>query len=132
MRNSRAGFSLIEIMVVVVIIGLLAGVVAVNVMQRLEDAKVNKAKADIAALSTALDLYKLDNGNYPTDLGSLVGGKKAYLKTKEIPKDPWNNPYALLVPGQNGDFDLVSGGGDGAVGGGDDIESWNLNAKTEK
>lgn len=137
----NAGFTLIEIMVVVVIIGLLAAVIVPRVVGNVDKARVAKAKQDIQALETALTMYKLDNYTYPTSeegLKALVekpddpnvqnwrqGG---YLQ--HLPNDPWNHPYQYQVPSTHGgDYDLYSLGADGQPGGdGDnaDIGNWNL------
>ncbi len=135
--SRQSGFTLIEIMVVVVIIGLLATMVLPNVLKQSDKAMTVKAKADIKAISSALALYKLDNFSYPTTsqgLEALVknpGNAKnwnAYLNN--VPKDPWKNDYQYLSPGQKSkDFDIWSNGADGAPGGTDegaDIGSWNL------
>ncbi len=126
------GFTLIEIMVVIVILGILAGLVLPRFMGRTEEAKKVKAKLQIENLEAALKLYKLDNGAYPTTeqgLEALVqkpatgaipanwreGG---YLEKGKIPLDPWNRPYVYVSPGvKNKDFDLKSLGGDGEEGG---------------
>jgi len=136
-RNS--GFTLIEIMVVVVIIGLLVTLVLPKVMNRQDEALVVKAKADIRAISSQLQLYKLDNFNYPSSsqgiqaLVSKPGGNPAaknwggYLD--RLPKDPWGNVYQYLSPGQKGDFDAWSNGSDGVPGGvgtAIDVGNWNL------
>jgi general secretion pathway protein G len=143
--NSRSlrpvrGFTLIEIMVVVVIIGLLAAVILPNVFGNVEKAQVNKARADIQAIETALTMFKLDNYKYPsTDMGlqALVqrpndptirnwrtGG---YLKRVSL--DPWGNPYQYVFPGTRGqEYDLYSFGADSAEGGEEanaDIGNWN-------
>ena len=135
------GFTLIEIMVVVVIIGLLAAVIVPRVVGNVDKARVAKAKQDIQSIETALTMYKLDNFSYPTGeegLKALVqkpddpnvqnwrqGG---YLE--HLPNDPWNHPYQYQVPSQHGgDYDLFSLGADGQPGGdGDnaDIGNWNL------
>ena len=135
------GFTLIEIMVVVVIIGLLAAVILPNVFSNVGKAQVNKAKADIQAIETGLTLYRLDNFKYPsTDLGlnALVqrpndptvrhwreGG---YLR--RISLDPWGNPYQYVFPGTHGlEYDLYTLGADGQEGGegeNADIGNWNL------
>jgi general secretion pathway protein G len=136
----EAGFTLIEIMVVVIIIGLLAAVVVPQFLGRVDDARVAKAKEDIQALETALTMYKLDNFNYPTPemgLKALVekpndpnvknwrsGG---YLK--HLNKDPWGNDYQYQVPGTHGEYDLYSFGADGQAGGqgvNADVGNWNL------
>jgi len=128
----RKGFTLIELMVVIIILGVLAGLVLPRFMGRTEEAKRTKARLQIENLESALKLYKLDNGNYPsTDqaLEALVrkptmgvipkswreGG---YLEKGEIPLDPWGRPYVYLSPGvENRDFDLKSLGADGEEGG---------------
>lgn len=118
------GFTLIEIMVVVVIIGLLAAIVAPNLIGNIDTAAVNRAKQDIRAIETALNLYRLDNYRYPTTdegLGVLVSGGaagsggKQYLR--RVPVDPWNNPYQYVYPGRRGEFDVFSLGADGREGG---------------
>ena len=135
----QAGFTLIEILVVLVILGLLIAIVAPNVMDRLPEAQITKAKADIRALESALNLYKLDNFNYPnTDQGleSLVAKPagtpeprnwKQYMD--RLPKDPWGNDYQYMSPGTKGDIDIFSFGADGRPGGQEenaDIGNWNL------
>jgi len=141
--NSRKqrGFTLIEIMVVVVILGILAALVVPQVMNRPDQAKVTVAKGDIKAIGAALDMYKLDNFAYPSTqqgLNALVekpGGRPqpknwnrdGYLK--RVPKDPWGNDYQYLSPGTQGQFDLYSLGADGKQGGTDlnaDIGNWDL------
>lgn len=128
-QRSR-GFTLIEIMVVVVIISVLIGLVAPNIMGRVDEAKVTAAKADIATMSQALDMYRIDNGHYPTTEQGLVSlvqkpsgspepknwNSSGYMKKKELPKDPWGNDYQYLrYP--DGSFDLLSYGADGREGG---------------
>jgi general secretion pathway protein G len=135
------GFTLIEIMVVVVIIGLLATLVLPRVLGRQEEAFVAKAKSDIRALSSALKLYKLDNFNYPgTDQGlealvSQPSGDPPAKNWKDggyierLPTDPWGYAYQYLSPGDKMDFDLWSNGSDGRPGGAKaaaDIANWNL------
>jgi len=132
------GFTLIEIMVVVVIIGLLAAIVAPQVMDRIDDASISRARQDIRAVSAALDLYRLDNFSYPTaeqGLEALTGQQgpgqpagKRYLNS--VPMDPWSNPYLYNRPGRNGDFDVYTLGADGQEGGDGidgDISNWDLN-----
>ncbi len=133
----QAGFTLIEILVVVMILGILAAVVVPNIMSRPEEARIAKAKQDVRALETALDLYKLDNFAYPTTdqgLEALVSKptippipkkyrKDAYLK--KVPQDPWGNDYQYLNPGEHGAIDIYSLGPDG-VPSDDDIGNWNL------
>ncbi|NND00533.1 MAG: type II secretion system major pseudopilin GspG [Gammaproteobacteria bacterium] len=135
-RTAQAGFTLIEIMVVVVIIGLLATLILPNVLGRQDQALQVKAKADIRAIAGQMALYKLDNFAYPTTaegiqaLVSNPGGKgtwRGYLD--KLPKDPWNNDYQYLRPGQKNptSFDLWSYGADGVAGGegtDKDIGNW--------
>jgi general secretion pathway protein G len=135
------GFTLIEIMVVIIILGILAMYVAPKLMGRPEEAKQVRAKMDIAALETALKLYKLDSGVYPgTEQGLLalvqrpeagVIPKKwrqgGYLEKGKVPKDPWGNDYVYLSPGLKGDFDIISYGADGVPGGENenkDLNNW--------
>ena len=137
------GFSLIELMVVIVILGILAGMIMPRLMGRTDDAKQVKAKVDIAALTTALQLYKLDNGEYPTTeqgLKALIeppekeGGagnwkKGGYIEKQSVPKDPWGREFIYLSPGIHGDYDILSYGADGVPGGEDknqDIKSWEI------
>lgn len=135
------GFTLIEIMVVIVILGILAMYVAPKLMGRPEEAKQVRAKMDIAALETALKLYKLDSGIYPgteQSLQALVQRPEAgvipkkwrqggYLEKGKVPKDPWGNDYVYLSPGLKGDFDIICYGADGVPGGENenkDINNW--------
>ncbi len=134
------GFTLIEIMVVVVIIGLLAAIVAPNVIGNIDQAAVTRARQDVRSIETALNLYRLDNFRYPsTDQGlqALVSNPgdnaapnwKAGGYLDRVPSDPWNNPYQYSNPGQRGEFDVWSFGADGQPGGEDvdaDIGNWNL------
>jgi general secretion pathway protein G len=139
--NNRRGFTLIEIMVVVVILALLAALVGPKLIGRTDDARITDARVQIKNIETALKLYKLDNGNYPsTDQGLLslvvkptVGviprnyKEGGYLESKKIPKDPWSNDYLYISPGEHGDYDLFSYGADGTKGGegkNADITSW--------
>jgi len=140
-QYKQRGFTLIEIMVVVVILGILAALVVPQVMNRPDQAKVTVAKGDIKAIGAALDMYKLDNYSYPSTqqgLDALVekpGGnpqpknwnRDGYLK--RVPKDPWGNEYQYLSPGTEGQYDLYSYGADGKQGGSDlnaDIGNWDL------
>lgn len=136
--NNRKGFTLVELMLVVIIIGILVAMVMPRMAGRTEQARVAAARADIDAnLSTALDMYEADNGKYPDSLDSLFENKESaphwkgpYLKKR--PLDPWGNAYIYKFPGTHGDYDLYSGGKDGAEGGGDDVTSWessNIKAK---
>ncbi len=141
-RNNR-GFTLIEIMVVIVILALLAALVGPKIIGRSDDAKIADAKVQIRNLETALKLYKLDNAVYPTTeqglaalvtkptVGVIPKNYKAegYLESKKVPQDPWGNDFAFISPGANGDYDLCSYGADGVKGGegkGADICNWNL------
>jgi general secretion pathway protein G len=141
-NNSRlksGGFTLIEVMVVVIILGILAAIVVPNVMQNPHKARVTKAKQDIRALESALKMYKLDNFVYPTTeqgleaLVSKPGGTpepknwKRYMD--RLPKDPWGETYQFLSPGVKGDIDIYSFGADGQPGGeadNTDIGNWEL------
>lgn len=139
--NNNSGFTLIEIMVVIVILAMLAAIVGPKLMGRTDDAKVTDARVQIKNMETALKFYKLDNGVYPSTeqgLNALVtiptvgvipksykeGG---YLESKKVPKDPWGNDYLYVSPGEHGDYDLFCYGADGAKGGdgkNSDITSW--------
>jgi general secretion pathway protein G len=132
-KRTQRGFTLIEIMVVVVIIGLLATLILPRVLGRQEEAFVAKARSDIRALSSAVQLYKLDTFKFPTTsegLEALVSGAKdgrGYID--RLPKDPWGNDYQYLFPGERMEFDLWSYGADGQTGGEGvdaDIGNWNL------
>ena len=134
-QNNR-GFTLLELLVVMVIIGLLAGYVGPKYFQQIGKSEVKTAKAQIAALEQALDQFRLDIGHYPTTeqgLQALMTNADnntrwsgPYLK-KEVPNDPWGKPYQYRAPGQHGEYDLFSLGKDGQVGGSDeaqDITNW--------
>jgi general secretion pathway protein G len=138
-RRAARGFTLIEIMVVVVIMGVLAALVVPKLLSRTGESKVAAAKVDIATVMQALKLYKLDNSRYPTTeqglqallvkptAGPAANGWKAGGYLEKMPKDPWGNAYQMLSPGVKGEVDVFSYGADGAPGGtGDDadIGSW--------
>lgn len=133
------GFTLIEIMVVITIIGILAAVIVPKVIGRSDQARVVKAKQDINSLEQALELYKLDNGFYPTQsqgLKALVAQPssdpipqnwKSDGYIKRLPTDPWNNSYQYVNPGKHGEYDIFSYGADGKEGGtgnNADIGNW--------
>ncbi len=142
-QNSDRGFTLLEIIIVVFILSLLVAIVAPRIIGRTDEARVTVAKIQIRNFETALKLFKLDNGFYPDTqqgLDALIekpatgripqkykeGG---YLEQKKIPLDPWGNPYIYVSPGLNGDFDILSYGGDGKEGGEGkdaDIKNWDL------
>lgn len=141
-QPQQRGFTLMEIMVVVVILGVLAALVVPQIMSRPDQAKVTAAQSDIKAIAMALDIYKLDNHGYPSTqqgLDALVSrpsgspparnwNPDGYLK--RIPVDPWGNAYQYLIPGSDGAaYDLYSFGADGRAGGeglNADIGNWNL------
>ncbi|MDL2123577.1 MAG: type II secretion system major pseudopilin GspG [Deltaproteobacteria bacterium] len=141
-KNVR-GFTLIELMVVIIILGILAMYVTPRIMGRPDEARQVKARLDMASLETALKLYKLDSGVYPgteqglqalvvqPETGTLAKKwrKGGYLEKNRVPKDPWGNEYIYLCPGVNGDFDIISYGADGVSGGEDknkDINNWEI------
>ena len=140
---TEAGFTLIELLVVLVIIGILAGYIGPKIMGHPEEAKRTKAALQIQGIETALKMYKLDNGLYPSTeqgLQALVELPSAgilppkwreggYLEKRNIPLDPWGNEFIYLSPGINGDFDLSSYAIDGESGGegnGQDINNWEI------
>jgi len=143
-NQANSGFTLIEIMIVIVILGLLATLLVPKIMQLPDEARVTKAKNDIRAIESALKLYKLDNGFYPTTeqgLKALIqkpdtqpipqhwrqGG---YLDTSKVPLDPWGHPYIYRCPGDDGrPYEIISYGADGKEGGtgvNADIKSWEI------
>ena len=134
--QQQRGFSLIEIMVVVVILGILASLIVPKIIDRPNDARIVKAKHDVLGIQNALDLYRLDNGFYPsTDQGLLALVEKPTtnpaprnwtLYLKSLPKDPWGSEYQLLNPGEHGNMDVFSMGPDGEPGTDDDIGNWNI------
>ncbi len=121
MRNN-GGFTLIELILVTVIIGILAGMVMVNYSGRAREAQIRAAKGDIANLSTAVDLFALDNNDtYPTSLEDLVTGERRYIR--ELQPDPWGNPYHYTPPTDimRADYEIYSAGPDGVPGTEDDV-----------
>lgn len=143
MKNKK-GFTLIEIMVVVIILGLLAGLVLPRIMGQEDKARIETAKVQIRSLEGALDAFKLDNGFYPASdqgLDALIRKPESgriptrwreggYLKPARIPKDPWNKEFVYLSPGSEGrEYEIVSYGADnepGGEGNNTDIESWKM------
>lgn len=136
----QKGFSLIEIMVVVVILGILASIVVPKIISRPDEARVVKAKQDVLAIQNAMELYKLDNGFYPsTDQGIIAlvekpnttpqpSNWKPYLKS--LPKDPWSREYLYLMPGEHSDIDIFTYGANGQPNGtGIDAEIGNWDAE---
>lgn len=144
----QRGFTLIEVMVVVVILGILAAVVVPRVMDRPDQARITKVKSDVRALESALNLYRLDNFNYPTTEQGLIAlvtmpsGTDAPRNYRSggyidrLQKDPWGNDYQYLRPGRDGrDYDLYSLGADGRPGGegsNADIGNWNLDQTEQR
>lgn len=139
--RQQLGFTLLEIMVVVVILGILAALVVPNIISRPDEARIIAAKQDIASLMQALKLYRLDNQRYPTTEQGLQALAvkpatspvpphwKAGGYVERLPKDPWGNAYQYLNPGLHGEIDVYSLGADGTSGGEGndaDIGSWNL------
>jgi general secretion pathway protein G len=128
-KSAPRGFSLIEIMVVLVLIGMVVSLVTVNVMSRLDQGKIDTARSQSYELGKSLDIYKLQTGSYPTTaqgLQSLVSPPKGKPILDSLPKDPWNNDYILVVPGQKNPtkFDVRSKGPDGQEGTEDDVGNW--------
>lgn len=140
-RLGRRGLTLIELMVVIVILTILASFIAPRLMGRPDEARRSQARIQIEGLETALKMYKLDNGDYPTteqglkalveppSAGKLAGNWRegGYLEKGKVPKDPWGNEFVYVSPGSSGEFDLSSRGADGEVGGdgkNKDINNW--------
>jgi general secretion pathway protein G len=115
MKQESRGFTLIEVMVVIVILSILAAIIVPKVMDRPDTARLVKAKTDIRALESALNLYKLDNFDYPTTDEGLEALLPKYIE--RLSKDPWGNPYLYLSPGLHGDVDVYTLGADGLPGG---------------
>ncbi len=137
--NRSSGFSLIEVMVVLLIIGIMASMVAPQILGNREEAQLKKAAVDIQQIESALEMYKLRNNRFPTTeqgLDALVTAPtidpipRNYPEggfIKRLPEDPWGNPYALISPGELGVVDIFSNGPDGEPGTDDDIGNWNIN-----
>ncbi len=140
-RCNEKGFTLIELMVVIVVLGILAGLIVPRIMGRPDEARRAKARIQIESIETALKLFKLDNGRYPSTeqgLNALVEApvtepplknwrQGGYLEKDKVPKDPWDYDFIYLSPGAHGEYDLSSLGADGEVGGegkDKDINSW--------
>lgn len=135
-RRAARGFTLLELLVVMVIIGLLAGIVAPRYFGKLDESRVKTARAQMDSFSKALDQYRLDTGHYPaTEQGLAALQNKPQNEThwrgpylqKTIPKDPWDRPYLYKSPGEHGEYDLYSFARDGQAGGVEDaadITSW--------
>jgi len=137
-KKKQQGFTLMELMVVIVIIGMIGGIVVQNVMGNFDEAKIQKAVQDVNGLNTSLSMYKMDNYKYP----STEQGLEALVEETDIeplprrfpnggyitrlPNDPWGNEYQLLNPGENGDIDIFSMGPDEEADTEDDIGNWNL------
>ena len=138
-NNSKKGFTLIEIMVVIIILGILASFVALNLTGQTEEARRTQARVQMETFKTALKLYKLDNGSYPSteqslqalvtppEVGRLPRKWREGGYIDKIPKDPWGNEYVYLSPGMYGEFDIMSYGDDNEPGGEGkdaDVNSW--------
>jgi general secretion pathway protein G len=136
-RGGEAGFTLVEILVVITIIGLIMALVGPRVLNYLAESKVKAARIQVESFASSLDLFYLDAGRYPTTsegltaLAARPGGIDSwngpYLRTGLVPNDPWGHPYIYRSPGEHGPYDIVSYGSDGQQGGtgtAADIESW--------
>ncbi|MBV9461482.1 MAG: type II secretion system major pseudopilin GspG [Bradyrhizobium sp.] len=143
-RESQAGFTLVEMLVVITIIGLIMGLIGPRVLNYLSESKVKAARIQLQSFVTALDLFYLDAGRYPSSAEGLSALVKQtpgvaawngpYLKGGNVPSDPWNHAYVYRSPGEHGPYDIVSYGSDGQEGGSGvaaDISLENLSAKNE-
>ena len=136
-QNGEGGFTLVEILVVITIIGLIMGLVGPRVLNYLSESKVKAAKIQIQSFTSALELFYLDAGRYPSSgeglavlvqpTGGIAAWNGPYLKGGSVPNDPWGKPYVYRSPGEHGVYDLISYGADGQEGGAGtaaDIASW--------
>jgi general secretion pathway protein G len=137
MRSGEAGFTLVEILVVITIIGLIMALVGPRVLNYLAESKVKAARIQVESFASSLDLFYLDAGRYPSTSeglaaltqrpGSIDAWNGPYLRTGLVPNDPWGHPYIYRSPGEHGAYDIISYGSDGQQGGAGtaaDIESW--------
>lgn len=141
--KQQSGFTMLEMMVVIVILGILATLVVPQIFGQREQADMQKAISDITALENAMEMYRVQNGIYPTTeqgLEALVSEPQTDPRPRNyqtdgyirrLPSDPWGNEYRLLSPGQNGRFDIFSMGPDGQPGTEDDIGNWNMHDRNE-
>lgn len=140
-EKSQQGFTLLELMVVIVILGVLASMVVPNLMGNKERADSQKATSDIVALEGSLDMYKLDNHRYPTteqglqalvskpEVAPIPSNYRSDGYIRRLPTDPWGSDYILVSPGEHGTVDLFSAGSDGEANTADDINNWSLDKK---
>ncbi|HED6241849.1 TPA: type II secretion system major pseudopilin GspG [Enterobacter sichuanensis] len=140
--KTQRGFTLMELMVVIVILGVLASLMVPNLMGNKDRADRQKAVSDIVALENALDMYKLDNHRYPTTdqgldalvvaptLSPLAENYNPEGYIRRLPADPWGNEYVLISPGEHGAIDISSTGPDGEIGTADDINNWDNDKKS--
>lgn len=140
--KTQRGFTLMELMVVIVILGVLASLVVPNLMGNKDRADRQKAVSDIVALENALDMYKLDNHRYPTTdqgldalvvaptLAPLAENYNPEGYIRRLPADPWGNEYVLISPGEHGAIDISSTGPDSEIGTADDINNWDNDKKS--